>query len=220
MANNTSDAGQGASLSQFFTTLVVAAIIAVVQIAIFLIFRTKFKRIYEPKTFIGPEDRRVEPLPRSFCGWLPALLKMPQEDLIRTSGLDAYFFARYLYIHAFFFLCSFVLLAIILFPIYTVNGKGESGGKAGLDILTFGNIALSHSSRYTAPLIMAYIFIGTFLYLLYSEMKAFVEKRQALLRSPAYQSRASASTILVTAIPASYMSQDVLFEFSIDFLVE
>ena len=213
MANNTSasaQSSQGASLSQFLTTLIVAAIIATIQVVIFLLIRTRFRRIYEPKTFIGPDERRVKPLPRSFCGWLPALLKMPQEDLIRTSGLDAYFFARYLYLHAFFFLCSFVLLAIVLFPIYTVDGKGESGGKAGLDILTFGNIAPRHSSRYAAPLVLAYVFIGAFLYLLYSEMKAFVEKRQALLRSPVYQSRASASTILVTAIPAAYMSQDVL----------
>ena len=213
MANNTTSSpgsSKGASLSQFLTTLAVAAIIATIQIVIFLILRTKFKRIYEPKTFIGPEERRVKPLPSSFFGWLPALLRMPQEDLIRTSGLDAYFFARYLYIHALFFLGSFVLLAIILFPIYTVDGKGESGGKVGLDILTFGNIATHHSSRYIGPLILAYVFIGAFLYLLYSEMAAFVEKRQALLRSPGYQSLTSASTILVTAIPAAYMSQDVL----------
>ena len=211
MANNSTASAQGSSLSQFLTTLIVAAIIAAIQIVIFLIIRTKFKRIYEPKTFIGPDERLVKPLPRSFCGWLPALLKMPQEDLIHTSGLDAYFFARYLYIHGFFFLSSFVLLAIILFPIYTVDGKGESGGKTGLDILTFGNIAPRNPLRYIAPLILAYVFIGTFLYLLYSEMKAFVEKRQALLRSPVYQSRASASTILVTVIPPAYMSPDVLF---------
>ncbi|CAF4454678.1 unnamed protein product, partial [Rotaria magnacalcarata] len=46
---------------------------------------------------------------------------MPQEDLIRTAGFDAYFFARYLYVHGLFFLCSFVVLAVILFPIYTID---------------------------------------------------------------------------------------------------
>ncbi|CAF0778429.1 unnamed protein product [Didymodactylos carnosus] len=169
-----------------------------------------FKRIYAPKTYLGDEKRCVEPLPNSLFGWLPALLRMPQEDLIRTSGFDAYFFARYIYVHGLFFLSSFVLLAIILFPIYTVDGKGESYGKKGLDLLTFGNISPRHSSRYVAPLVLAYIFIGAFLYLLHAEMKNFVEKRQALLRSPAYQSRASATTILVTGIPKAYMSQDVL----------
>ena len=201
---------QGSSLSQFFTTLAASAVIAVVEIILFAIIRTKFKRIYEPKTYLGDEKRQVEPLPRSFCGWLPALLRMPQEDLIRTCGLDAYFFARYLYVHGFFFLSSFVLLAIILFPIYIVDGKGESYGKRGLDLLTFGNISPRLCSRYIAPLVLAYVFIAAFLYLLYAEMKAFVEKRQALLRSPAYQSRASASTILVRAIPKPYMTEAVL----------
>jgi hypothetical protein len=213
MASTTTSAAQsleGASLSQFFTTLTVSAVIAAVEVVVFVIIRTKFKRIYEPKTFIGDENRRVQPLPKTFYGWLPTLLRMPQEDLIRTSGLDAYFFARYLYVHAFFFLSSFVLLAIILIPIYVVDGKGESYGKKGLDILTFGNISPHNSSRYVAPLVLAYFFIGAFLYILYAEMKAFVEKRQALLRSPVYQSRASATTILVTAIPKAYMSQDVL----------
>jgi phage terminase Nu1 subunit (DNA packaging protein) len=208
---NSTQSPQGSSLSQFFTTVVAAATTAIVMITIFVIIRTKFKRIYEPKIYIGDEKRRVAPLPTSLCGWLPALFRIPQEDLIRTSGLDAYFFARYIYVHAVFFLCSFVLLAIILFPIYVVDGKGEAYGKMGLDILTFGNIAVRNSSRYGAPLVLAFIFIGAYLYLLYSEMKAFVEKRQALLRSPAYQSRASATTILVTTIPNGYMSHDVLF---------
>ena len=201
---------QGSSLSQFFTTLAFSAAIAVVEIILFAIIRTKFKRIYEPKTYLGDEKRQVEPLPRSLCGWLPALLRMPQEDLIRNSGLDAYFFARYLYVHGFFFLSSFVLLAIVLFPIYIVDGKGDAYGKRGLDILTFGNISPRLPSRYIAPLVLAYVFVAAFLYLLYAEMKAFVQKRQALLRSPAYQSRASASTILVRAIPKPYMSEAVL----------
>jgi hypothetical protein len=213
MSDNTTSAVQaleGASLSQFLTTLIVSGVIAAIEITIFILIRRKFKRIYEPKTYIGEETKRVEPLPKSFFGWLPALLKIPQEDLIRTSGLDAYFFARYLYIHAIFFLSSFILLSIILFPIYAVDGKGETYGKKGLDILTFGNISPSNSSRYAAPLIFAYAFIGGFLYILYLEMKNFVEKRQAFLRSPEYRSHPSSSTILVTTIPKAYMSRDVL----------
>lgn len=208
--NATTTSSQGSSVSQFFTTLVTSAIVAAIEIGIFIFIRKLFKRIYQPKTYLGDEKRRVQPLPSTPWGWLPALLKIPQEELIRTSGLDAYFFARYLYIHAYFFLCSFVILSIILFPIYVVDGKGSSYGKAGLDLLTFGNIAPEHSSRYIAPLVLSYVFIGAFLYIIYSEMKAFVEKRQALLRSPMYQSQASATTILVTAIPTAYMSHDVL----------
>ncbi|CAF1438391.1 unnamed protein product [Adineta steineri] len=202
---------QGYSLSQFFTTLIFAVIIAVIEIVIFLCTRTIFKRIYEPKTYLGDEKRRVEPLPRTPYGWLPALLKMPKEDLIRTSGLDAYFFARYLYIHAIFFLSSFIVLGVILFPIYTIDGKGEAFGKNGLDILTFGNISSHHSLRYIAPLVLAYVFLGAYFFMLYVEMKVFVEKRQALLRSSTYQSRASATTILVTAIPKEYLYPDVLY---------
>ena len=208
--NETTASSAGSSISQFFTTLVSSAIIAAIEIAVFIYIRKTFRRIYEPKTYLGDEKRRAQPLPSTHWGWLPALLRMPQEELIRTSGLDAYFFARYIYIHAYFFLCSFALLSTILFPIYVVDGKGPSHGKTGLDLLTFGNISPEHSSRYIAPLVLSYVFVGAFLYLVYTEMKAFVEKRQALLRSPMYQSQASATTILVTAIPTAYMSHDVL----------
>ncbi|CAF4208370.1 unnamed protein product, partial [Adineta steineri] len=208
---NSTQITEGASLSQFFTTLVVSATVAIIEITIFVIIRKKLKRIYEPKTYLGDENQRVEPLPSTCCGWLSTLLKMPQEDLIRTSGLDAYFFARYLYMHAFFFLSSFVLVALILLPVYIVDGKGASFGKTGLDILTFGNIQPRYSSRYAAPLVLAYIFIGAYLYFLYTEMKVFVGKRQTFLRSPAYQSCGSATTILMTAIPKEYMSEAVLF---------
>ncbi|CAF1222571.1 unnamed protein product [Adineta steineri] len=208
---NSTQITEGASLSQFFTTLVVSATVAIIEITIFVIIRKKLKRIYEPKTYLGDENQRVEHLPSTCCGWLSTLLKMPQEDLIRTSGLDAYFFARYLYMHAFFFLSSFVLVALILLPVYIVDGKGASFGKTGLDILTFGNIQPRYSSRYAAPLVLAYIFIGAYLYFLYTEMKVFVGKRQTFLRSPAYQSCGSATTILMTAIPKEYMSEAVLF---------
>lgn len=213
MSNTTTNPthnSNNSSLSQFLTTVISSAAIATIQIAIFIIIRKRFKRIYEPKTYIGDVNRRVKPLPSTFYGWLPGLLKMPQEDMIRTAGFDAYFFARYLYVHAIFFLCSFVLLGAILFPIYAIDGKGDSYDKRGLDILTFGNILQRNSSRYIAPLIATYVFIGAFLYLLYTEMKGFVQKRQALLRSSTYQSRASAATILVTSIPAMYMSEDAL----------
>ena len=215
MGNNSSHSShisEGASLSQFFTTFIVAGIIAVIKILAFVIIRTKLKRIYEPKTYLGDDWRRVESLPRTFYGWLPALLRMPQKDLIRTSGLDAYFFARYIYVHGIFFLISFVLIGIVLFPTYLIDGKGEAYGKTGLDVLTFGNISPRASSRFGAPLALAYIFVGAFLYLLYREMKLFVQKRQVLLRSSAYQTTTSSKTILVTGIPKEYMSYDVLFE--------
>ena len=122
-------------------------------------------------------------------------------------------FARYLYIHAISFLSSFILLSIILFPIYAIDGiKGETYEKICLDILTFGNISLSNSSRYTAPLVLVlciyYCISLDFIF----EMKNFVEKRQALLRSPLHINLIPVihPTILITTIPKAYMSRDVL----------
>lgn len=211
MVSNTTSSSQGASLSQFFTTLAVAAAIATIQITIFILIRTKCRRIYEPKTFIGDKHQRTQSLPKTCFGWLPALLRVSQDDIIRTAGLDAYFFSRYIYIHAFFFLGAFVLLGAILFPIYTINGKGETFNKTGLDLLTFGNISPNYSSRYVAPLVLAYAFIGAFIFLLYRELRFFVNKRQTILRSSTYQTKMSAQTILVTAIPKRYMSHRVLY---------
>ena len=66
-ASNTTSAVQGlkgASLSQFLTTLTVSGVIAAIEITIFILIRRKFKRIYEPKTYLGEETNLVQPLPK------------------------------------------------------------------------------------------------------------------------------------------------------------
>ena len=215
MANDTDQSVEdtpGTSLSKYFTTLIFATVISMIVLTIFSVIRTKYRRIYEPKTFLGKENQRVEPLSRPLFYWIFKLFQLPKEDLIRVLGLDAYFFIHYIYVHAVFFLIFFIFLSIILFPIYAVNGKGKHYNRTGLDLLTFGNILPSNSSRYAAPLVLAYIFISAYLYLLYSEMKIYVVKRQILLRNPVYQASSNARTILIMSIPKAYMSENVLFK--------
>jgi len=213
MANETSSSSESrttSSLSQFFTALIPAALMASVQLTIFILIRRRFRRIYEPKTYIGKQSQQVKPLPKGPFNWIFTIFRMPREDLIRVSGLDAYFFARYIYLHILFFLTSFVILAIILFPVYAVRGKGHGYNRTGLDLLTYGNISPYSSSRYGAPLVLAYFFILTYIYILYRELKIFIEKRQTLLRSSAYQTSDNAKTILLMSIPIAHMSENIL----------
>ena len=215
MSNNTNSStitSTTSSLSQFLSTLLPCVVVATVKLTIFILIRIRFRRIYEPKTFLGEKHNRVKPLPTSRFGWLLALFRMPKEDLIRVESLDAYFFIRYIYFHGLFFLASFVILASILFPIYIVDGKGKSYNKTGLDLITFGNISPSHSSRYGAPLVLAYVFILSYIYALYRELKIFIEKRQALLRNRVYQASSKARTILIMSIPKEYMSEEILLK--------
>jgi hypothetical protein len=71
--------GQGdSSLSGFLCTLVPVALICSLYIVLFLVFRTKFRRIYEPRTYLGKfsEQQRAPSTSQSLLGWVKDFWKV------------------------------------------------------------------------------------------------------------------------------------------------
>ena len=77
---------------------------------------------------------------------------------------------------------------------------------------TFGNVSRQNTSRYWAHLILAWVFTIHILRVLTREMGYFVRKRQQFLVSKAHAGTAQAATILVTGVPASYLTEDALWK--------
>ncbi|KAG6826743.1 hypothetical protein H0H92_014616 [Tricholoma furcatifolium] len=197
-----------ASTATFITALVFNAIVFGAELGAFTILRPYFKAIYEPNTYVPPPSKRVEPLSSSLFLWPLAVWKADYRDVLRTNGMDAYFFVRFLRMMTIMFLPIWFFSWAVLMPVDAV--RTHVGNGDGLDHFTFGNIDKNSQTRYAAHIILVYLFTFWIFYNIQKEMKAFVIKRQQYLISPAHAKTVQANTLLVTGIPSKYLSKDAL----------
>ena len=80
----------------FISALVLNLAIAGIEFGAFLLIRNGFPRIYQPRVDLPAEDKRSKPLPRNPFHLVPAILFANDEDIVRTNGLEAYLFVRFL----------------------------------------------------------------------------------------------------------------------------
>ena len=115
---------------------------------------------------------------------------------------------------------AFVIIPILI-PLNFVHGRGPrfATGKfasndytnvTGLDRLAWGDVPPDKNNRYWAHLVLA---IGVVIYtsfVFFDELRGYIRLRQAYLTSPQHRLRASATTVLVTAIPAKWCTFEAL----------
>ena len=159
--------------------------------------------------------------PISLWRWVLPVFKTPNTEYIQKCGLDAYFFLQYLRTLIKIFLpLTFVLLPILL-PINLIHGRGSHFTEdranfsawtnvTGLDQLSWTNVPPTKNNRLWAHLILAVSVVIYTCYVLYDELRGYVRLRQAYLTSPQHRIRASATTVLVTAIPQKWCTQEAL----------
>ncbi|KAF7316312.1 Protein kinase domain-containing protein [Mycena indigotica] len=201
-----------ASTSTFVTALVFNAIVFGAEIAIFTILRPHFKAIYEPRTYVPVPSRRIHSLTgvSSIFSWPWAVFKADYKAVLHANGPDAYFFLRFLLMMARVFLPIWIVSWIILLPVTSV--KTHVGANTKLDLLSFGNVEPSKQTRYWAHLVLAWAFTFWVFYNIRLEMSHFVTTRQQYLINPVHAKSVQANTILVTGIPARYLSPAALHE--------
>lgn len=148
------------------------------------------------------------------------MFRTSSTEFIQKCGLDAYFFLRYLRMLLKIFLPLAVVILPVLLPLNKAAGKDqtfkngtESGGRwnvTGLDQLAWGNVTPEHAHRYWGHLVMAVITVFYVCAVFYDELRGYIRLRQAFLTSPQHRLRASATTVLVTAIPKRWLSVEAL----------
>ncbi|KAK9322090.1 hypothetical protein V1517DRAFT_276783 [Lipomyces orientalis] len=194
------------STSAFVSALIFYGFIFLAFITGFLLLRSEDKRIYQPRTFLEsiPENERTEPLPRGYFSWLKSLVFKPDIYVLRQTGLDGYFFLRYLKFVVFISFVGIIMLWPILLPVNATGG----GGQTGLDLLSFANVA--NPDRYYAHVFLCWFFFGFVLFAIYREFIYFISVRQAVLTSPQYWNRVSFRTVLFQTVPESYLNERTL----------
>ncbi|KAL1970181.1 hypothetical protein VTN77DRAFT_6586 [Rasamsonia byssochlamydoides] len=218
-SSGTAQRNYGMSLKAFLASLVTAIIVFAVETLLFLLLKGKLTRIYQPRTYLVPDRERTKPSPPGLFRWIIAVFRTSNSEFIQKCGLDAYFFLRYLRMLLKIFLPLGILILPILIPLNKVGGKdnnleGNSNSSrwnvTGLDQLAWGNVAPEHTDRYWAHLVLAVISIVYVCAVFFDELRGYIRLRQAYLTSPQHRLRASATTVLVTAIPRKWLSVEAL----------
>ncbi|KAL8749770.1 MAG: hypothetical protein Q9199_007489 [Rusavskia elegans] len=194
------------SLSSFISTLVPVLVVAVIFVSLFLLLRRKFKRNYEPRTFLGslrPQERSPA-LPQGLLNWFGTFAKVPDSFVLNHQSLDGFLLLRYLKVASTTCLVGCCITWPVLFPINITGG----GGQKQLNLLTFGNVV--DKNRYYAHVFIAWIFLGFVFYMVARESIYYVNLRQAYLLSPLYSSRMSSRTVLFTSVPKEYLDEGLL----------
>ncbi|PKY01335.1 DUF221-domain-containing protein [Aspergillus campestris IBT 28561] len=219
-AGHTGQKSAGVSINTFLASLATAIVVFAVEFILFMLLKGKLTRIYQPRTYLVPDRERTEPSPSGLFRWVVPVFRTSSSEFIQKCGLDAYFFLRYLRMLLKIFLPLALLILPILLPLNKVDGKDQtfkngtdSGPRwnvTGMDRLSWGNVAPEHSHRYWGHLVIAVIVVVYVCAVFFDELRGYIRLRQAYLTSPQHRLRASATTVLVTAIPERWLSVDAL----------
>ncbi|CEG73424.1 hypothetical protein RMATCC62417_08811 [Rhizopus microsporus] len=140
--------------------------------------------------------RRPPPLPKGYIKWIFALLRIPDDQLIKSMGLDRYMVLKLLRMGMVTFSIYSLVAIPILFPVITIN----QGQLSGLNYLTMGNIIDSH--RTWANCLLAILLSALVWYYTFRETRIYISLRRKYLLSPEYANTVSARTVFVPSIPA------------------
>ena len=178
----------------------------------------------KPKTYLVPLRQRTEPPPRTPWGWLFAIFRFRDREVIKKCGLDAYFFLRYLQTLLIIFIPLAVVILPVLLPLNFISGRGpayalEFGNNTsnsadanvtGMDQYAWGNVRPTHTHRYWAHLVLALLVIVWVCGVFFTELRVYIKVRQDYLTSAEHRLRASATTVLVSAIPQKWLTTEAL----------
>ncbi|KAF8532738.1 DUF221-domain-containing protein [Gautieria morchelliformis] len=188
----------------FLTALASNSILLGIEISAFVLLKTRLNRIYTPRTYLPPPEKRARPLPSGPWKWLPAIAVIPAEDVIHKNGLDAYMFLRFLRLMIIIFGVFTLVTWAVLLPI---NVAGVNGKSAGLGKLSWGNISDTESNRYIAHVIIVYLLTFWVIYLIRLEYIHYTHMRHRFLSSKSHSHLPQARTVLITSIPHQMCSE-------------
>lgn len=193
MADGSDDQSKDTSVSQFLGSFIPSFIIFVVFCVVFLALRKKQRRVYEARTTVEtvPADIKPLPAPAGYFSWLSNIYRKGEDYIIQYTGVDGYFFLRFI---ALFVVITFVgclVLWPILFPLSIANGYT----KLSLRMFTFGNIR--DKWRYFAHVFLSILYFGAVIGIIYKELRYYTVFRHALLLTPFYNTLLSSRTIFL-----------------------
>ncbi|TEB37492.1 DUF221-domain-containing protein [Coprinellus micaceus] len=211
-AINPQKASQQNSTTAFITSLAVNASLLGLEVGLFVLLKSKLWRIYTPRAYLPPPDKRADKLPGGPWRWIPAVLTTPLEDIIHKNGLDAYMYLRFIKLLCTIFLVFTITTFLIVVP---VDAAGIDSGLKGLEKISWSNIVDRRDQhRFSAHIIVVYALTAFVLWMIYREMNNFIKLRQQFLLSKSHTKLPQSRTVLITAIPDELSTEHDLRTFA------
>ncbi|CAG8481845.1 9876_t:CDS:2, partial [Acaulospora colombiana] len=208
--NSTAQTSTDSSIPTFTSSVVFNVALTGGLFIAFEITRKRNKKVYEPRTYLVPEEKRSESSHGGLLGWLIPILKISDDKVVNRIGLDAYMFLRFIRLFAIIYAVFTIVGIGILLPVNYINQLG----KPGLNSFTMGNI--SDSNRLYAHVIAAYFFSGKgkgnllAIHYLRIETLTYIRLRHEYLTTPEHRISPRATTILVLGIPNKLNNENEL----------
>ncbi|KAK9456303.1 hypothetical protein V1511DRAFT_487204 [Dipodascopsis uninucleata] len=205
------------------TQLVIAGVLGISAFLTFCVLRTQWADLYAARTV---HHKDLPPLPKSFFGWIPALYKIKEEQILEHAGLDAFvflgFFSMAIKLLA---VCAFFAIAVIS-PI-RLHFTGDYDQDSALGIFLKPQMSLikvvipsekatksdddynyDDYDRYLWSYV-AFVYIFTFLtaYFLLRQTHHIVRVRQSYLGN---QSSITDRTIRLSGVPPELRNEEAL----------
>ncbi|CCF57122.1 hypothetical protein KAFR_0C01290 [Kazachstania africana CBS 2517] len=207
-------ADTSSSTSAFVTTLIFNLIVGGIFLLLFVLFRQREKRVYQPRTLTDvqtlPEEQRIDTIPPSknkFFDWIPYILTKPHSFVIQHAGVDGYFYLRYMGI----FITSTVIIMCLVLPILLPVNATNGNNLKGFEILSFANV--KNKNRFYAHVFLSWIVFLFLIYVIYKELYYYVVFRHAMQTSPLYDGLISSRTVILTELKDEFNEGEFKNEF-------
>ena len=182
-------------------------IVAAISIALFLILRKKYAKVYQPRSqeaILYDDKRRTPTGKKGFFGILFDTKGLPDHFVLEHNSLDGYLFLRFFKILIIICAVGCLITWPILFPVYAT----DKGGQSQLDRISFSN-AVS-VKRYYATCLVAWVFLGFVTLVIARERLYFIGLRQAYFLSSIRATRLTSRTVLFMSIPKEAQNEEAL----------
>lgn len=203
----------------------------------FCILRPRWEGLYAARKKQNDEATALPELPHSLFGWIPALIRITDQQVLASAGLDAYVFLAFFKMAIKFLSITLFFSVVIINPVHnrfpdTSKGNLKNDTIADHDgnelrrlrlrnapVRLDSNWHISDSSSYWdfshtdylwMYLVFAYLFTGLAAYMIVSETRRVIEIRQEYLGS---QTTVTDRTIRLSGIPPELRSETKIKEF-------
>ncbi|KAJ2528276.1 phosphate metabolism protein 7, partial [Coemansia sp. RSA 1937] len=155
--------------------------------------------------------KRSPSIGAQMLAWIPAVLKVDEDKIIKRVGLDTYMFLRYMRsMFVIFVVLSFLSLVTIL-PVNITGGAGATE----LNVLTIANVP-SESTKLWVHIVFFMLFVAWVLRNIFVELQVYTRLRIWWLTNPSHAQKIGSSTIMVSSLPQALADSDKKLESTFD----
>ncbi|KAI0194563.1 hypothetical protein F4808DRAFT_337291 [Astrocystis sublimbata] len=184
-----------------FVQLVISSALGISAFVTFCILRPRWKTLYAARKRHNNPEIALPILPDSFLGWIPALYRVTEEQVLASAGLDAFVFLSFFKMSLRLFATMLFFSAAVLWPIHRAFDNHGNGTNDRSD--TNRNYLWSY-------LAFTWFFSLLTLYFMNAETFKVVKIRQDYLGT---QSTITDRTFRLTGIPKDLRTEERIKEF-------